>query len=615
MNDLDDTGERRGPALPSAPQWLISTPQQVWLAAALGAIACLLLMIASFSTLSSSSANLQRMRAANTAISEVKSIDQSTKAITVTLEALVANDEQTQVGLAKAIELIENERTAISATLDTFEKAGVSEAALSNVRSSYDRFLSTSVNSLKNDVTEAEVKEVTRLAQQSTAEGAMLTGLIDDAVRSAAGSASSALWATRIMGALTPLIAAVTAMYIIYTLNARNRAEVAQVAQALEAVATSHDSVGLDAQAGPINAALATSFRVMTTGVRMSMEQLEVWARTSDVERFITESMESVRSRGDISGAVGASFNAISSTIPMELMVLSPDSSRMLRVASNPEAGASGCPVASPRYCPAMRANETLEFPDGLATDACPQLRARGKACAAACVPVRVGQQRIGVIHIVAPSPNDLDHKTMAHVETVADLSAGKLSQVQAFEATWRRATTDQLTALHNRRAFEDRANELLAREVPFILVMADLDHFKRLNDSYGHKTGDEVLKAFARVLRENIRRSDMAARFGGEEFLVLLPEISMTEALVTLDRVRLAFGPTLGIGGLPKTTASFGATRSEVSTTLEGIIRVADSGLYLAKKNGRDRVETADSATVQAVFGDDERRPDRTNR
>ena len=151
MNDLDDTGERRGPALPSAPQWLISTPQQVWLAAALGAIACLLLMIASFSTLSSSSANLQRMRAANTAISEVKSIDQSTKAITVTLEALVANDEQTQVGLAKAIELIENERTAISATLDTFEKAGVSEAALSNVRSSYDRFLSTSVNSLKND--------------------------------------------------------------------------------------------------------------------------------------------------------------------------------------------------------------------------------------------------------------------------------------------------------------------------------------------------------------------------------------------------------------------------------------------------------------------------------
>ena len=572
MNDLDDTGERRGPALPSAPQWLISTPQQVWLAAALGAIACLLLMIASFSTLSSSSANLQRMRAANTAISEVKSIDQSTKAITVTLEALVANDEQTQVGLAKAIELIENERTAISATLDTFEKAGVSEAALSNVRSSYDRFLSTSVNSLKNDVTEAEVKEVTRLAQQSTAEGAMLTGLIDDAVRSAAGSASSALWATRIMGALTPLIAAVTAMYIIYTLNARNRAEVAQVAQALEAVATSHDSVGLDAQAGPINAALATSFRVMTTGVRMSMEQLEVWARTSDVER-------------------------------------------LLRVASNPEAGASGCPVASPRYCPAMRANETLEFPDGLATDACPQLRARGKACAAACVPVRVGQQRIGVIHIVAPSPNDLDHKTMAHVETVADLSAGKLSQVQAFEATWRRATTDQLTALHNRRAFEDRANELLAREVPFILVMADLDHFKRLNDSYGHKTGDEVLKAFARVLRENIRRSDMAARFGGEEFLVLLPEISMTEALVTLDRVRLAFGPTLGIGGLPKTTASFGATRSEVSTTLEGIIRVADSGLYLAKKNGRDRVETADSATVQAVFGDDERRPDRTNR
>ena len=143
------------------------------------------------------------------------------------------------------------------------------------------------------------------------------------------------------------------------------------------------------------------------------------------------------------------------------------------------------------------------------------------------------------------------------------------------------------------------------------------LSPFSAANQNHRPITGRlaENIMHFARVLRENIRRSDMAARFGGEEFLVLLPEISMTEALVTLDRVRLAFGPTLGIGGLPKTTASFGATRSEVSTTLEGIIRVADSGLYLAKKNGRDRVETADSATVQAVFGDDERRPDRTNR
>lgn len=596
-------------------QWIVHTPRRVWVAAALAIVACTALIVASFSTMASSSARVERLQAASTVTSDAEVLTNSVKTVTVAMESLSTQTKQSGEAIAESVQVVETQRTNISRALDTYVAAGIAETDVAPIRRTFDNFVDTSLQALESDVSETEAEEVADLGKRAGSQTAQLNNLLSIAATNAADSAGRSLLFAKIMLSLIPVVGVGTALFIINALNLRNRTEVMMVASALEEIGKRHESGGLDPDAGPISAALAAPLGVMMTGVKTSMERLEIWARTSDVERYIAESMEAVRSRGDISGAVGASFTAISGNMPMELMVLSPDSSRMLRVASHPESGASGCPVASPRYCPAMRSNEPLRFDDALATEACPQLRARGKACSAVCVPVQSNSNRIGVIHAIAASSAELDDNIVSHIQTVADLSAAKLNQVQAFETTWRRATTDQLTALHNRRAFEDRANELLAREIPFILVMADLDRFKQLNDNFGHKVGDEVLKAFARVLRQNIRRSDMAARFGGEEFLVLLPEISMTEALVTLDRVRLAFGPTLGITGLPKTTASFGATRSDVADSLEAIIRVADSGLYLAKQNGRDRVETADGDTVRAVFGTDGNFPSRTAR
>jgi diguanylate cyclase (GGDEF)-like protein len=172
------------------------------------------------------------------------------------------------------------------------------------------------------------------------------------------------------------------------------------------------------------------------------------------------------------------------------------------------------------------------------------------------------------------------------------------------MEQSVRRATTDQLTGLANRRAFEERAQQLIASRQEFILVMADLDHFKMLNDTHGHDVGDQVLKVFARVLRENVRRSDLAARYGGEEFLVLLPGTSITDALVTLDRVRMAMSTTLSIHELPNTTASFGVARSAQAADMETLLRVADAGLYKAKAEGRDRIIEANAAMISDVFG-----------
>lgn len=553
--------------------------------------------------LGAAQASINQLAAARTARTESRTI--TTSVLTVWDDAKSAARSKDDTGGPDAMDRASTERNRAWKSLEVFDAAGVDERQVNSVREDLDAFFNMAIQSFTKPSTTRSQDELERAAQRAISGASTLANSGEQVAKAAANSASQSLLLARIALVLTPVTLIGAGLYAEGALNKRNRLEVAAIAGRLEALGRGDDAGALDPREGPIHENLAEPFRLMTAGVASAIERLEVWGRVSDIGRAVRAAMEAVRSRGDIGRAVGESFNIIAPTLPMELMVLSPDASRLLRIGVNPGAGAPQCPVGSPDYCPAVRAASPMLFANASASDACPQLRARGLTGAACCLPVRNAGRRLGVIHVTAPSASDLDTNVMDALGTVADLAGAKLAQVQAFEDTWKRATTDQLTGLSNRRAFEDRANELIARQVPFILVMADLDHFKRLNDEFGHETGDQVLQSFARVLRENIRRSDTAARFGGEEFLALLPDVSMNEALVTLDRVRMAFAPTLGIAGLPRATASFGVTRSVVAERLEEIIRVADAGLYLAKKNGRDRVEQADLSTVAVVFGD----------
>jgi diguanylate cyclase (GGDEF)-like protein len=158
-------------------------------------------------------------------------------------------------------------------------------------------------------------------------------------------------------------------------------------------------------------------------------------------------------------------------------------------------------------------------------------------------------------------------------------------------------AQYDPLTGLANRRfAFEviEKSVAFLRRKKSsYCIVMADVDHFKRVNDTYGHQAGDEVIRMFAKYIQDEVRRYDVACRFGGEEFLLFLSDTKPEHALKVAERMRQIL-KSRPIGFKDKNipvTASFGVASAGSDELLESVIGIADKALYKAKSEGRDRV------------------------
>ena len=159
------------------------------------------------------------------------------------------------------------------------------------------------------------------------------------------------------------------------------------------------------------------------------------------------------------------------------------------------------------------------------------------------------------------------------------------------MEATHLQAATDALTGLLNRRSFENQIQDLLRRGSPFTLAMADLDHFKALNDKHGHDAGDRALRLFSRTLGDAVRSDDLVSRYGGEEFVVAFPDLPVAEATRALGRVQEQLVLALSAGTVPPFTASFGVAHSHDGDTLEDICRAADAALFRSTREGRNRV------------------------
>jgi diguanylate cyclase (GGDEF)-like protein len=258
---------------------------------------------------------------------------------------------------------------------------------------------------------------------------------------------------------------------------------------------------------------------------------------------------------------------------------------------SAPDDVAPGCPVVSPDACPATRRAATLTFEDSDAVDACPRLRdhAVGR-CSAVCVPVAVTGHAVGVLHALGPVDAPPDAGTVQGLQTLANQAGNRLGLLRMMTETRHQAATDPLTGLPNRRTLEQRLHALVASATSFSIVMADLDHFKLLNDTHGHEAGDQALVAFSRVLTETMREEDLLCRWGGEEFTVVLPEVDLEEAMATTERVREALALALMRGSVPLFTASFGVAHSFGNDDLEDLVRRADQALYAAKEAGRNR-------------------------
>jgi diguanylate cyclase (GGDEF)-like protein len=160
-------------------------------------------------------------------------------------------------------------------------------------------------------------------------------------------------------------------------------------------------------------------------------------------------------------------------------------------------------------------------------------------------------------------------------------------------------ASLDPLTGMFNRRGFAEATSRMIVREAaagrPVTVMIFDIDHFKSVNDRFGHPAGDEVLKVFASVVANSLRISDLCGRIGGEEFAALVP-CSIEEAIHAAERVREAF-ETCGImvdGGPVATTVSIGVAGGPAGTELDILLASADTALYQAKRGGRNRVQVA---------------------
>jgi len=234
-----------------------------------------------------------------------------------------------------------------------------------------------------------------------------------------------------------------------------------------------------------------------------------------------------------------------------------------------------------------------MVFPDSEAIDACPKLRDRPSgACAAVCVPVSIMGRAVGVLHVTNGGGDEPVRDGAAEeLQVLANQVGNRIGMLRVMAETQLQASTDGLTGLLNRRSFENKVRGLRREGSTFALVMADLDHFKQLNDTYGHDAGDRALRIFSETLRSVVRPDDLVCRYGGEEFAMVLADCDVEKAVEVMERARSELQGAGNRGDTPPFTASFGVVGGDLDEEFEDLVARADSALYRAKNEGRNRV------------------------
>jgi diguanylate cyclase (GGDEF)-like protein len=213
-------------------------------------------------------------------------------------------------------------------------------------------------------------------------------------------------------------------------------------------------------------------------------------------------------------------------------------------------------------------------------------------------IPITYRNSVIGVLMVEDDTAGRLwEDEEELMVRTVADQLAIAISHARLFRKVQIQAMTDPLTGLYNHRYFQER----LEREISLAdrndqhlsLILLDLDHLKRINDTFGHRKGDSALIHVARMMRATFREADVCARYGGEEFVVILPQCTREDAISAAERLREAIASTL-VRKIGQVTASIGvAAYPDAAKSQEELIEMADRAMYLAKAAGRNRVRT----------------------
>jgi PAS domain S-box/diguanylate cyclase (GGDEF) domain len=206
----------------------------------------------------------------------------------------------------------------------------------------------------------------------------------------------------------------------------------------------------------------------------------------------------------------------------------------------------------------------------------------------------------------VSPKPKFEEGKFVGYIGTTRDITEKKeyesqlkkyIHELKIMNAKLEQmATVDALTGAFNRRKFDEELNSFIGnrkmekRDIPFSLIFMDIDHFKTINDCYGHKMGDAVLRSISRLIRENVRATDRLYRWGGEEFILILPDANLESAKCVAEKIRkIIQGHDFSIE--KKITISLGVGEYKLNEDTDQIIVRVDNALLQAKSNGRNRV------------------------
>jgi diguanylate cyclase (GGDEF)-like protein/PAS domain S-box-containing protein len=343
--------------------------------------------------------------------------------------------------------------------------------------------------------------------------------------------------------------------------------------------------------------------RDITERVRLEQE-LTRQAQRDNFGSQLVEALEMADEESAAYDVVRRAMVEISEHTPMELLLSDSSRAHLDQTAVHPLAGAPSCPVESPYSCVAVRRGHAVVFETSEALNACPKLRDRELGpCSAVCVPISFMGRSLGVLHATGPDGVSPSKEQVEQLTTLATQAGARIGTVRAFEKTQLQAQTDGLTGLINRRTLETELRELMRQGRAFALALADLDHFKKLNDTHGHEEGDRSLRLFSHVMRQVLRDNDHVARWGGEEFLIALPDADADGAVEVMDRIRAHLARTLD-GGQVRFTASFGVTDSTAASSLQELIQLADVGLYQSKAAGRDRTSVGAWNGVREALG-----------